>query len=61
MIDCGPYGETVYNAAGSFTCGSKKYYFCLLSRGYLNKTPPITPDHMKQQVVKTFARNVPTS
>ena len=47
MIDCGPYGETVYNAAGSFRRGSKKYYFCLLSRGYQNKTPPITPEHIK--------------
>lgn len=51
MINCGPNGDTIYNAAGTFHKGSNKYYFCLLSRGQLNKADPVTDsEHLRRQV-----------
>lgn len=54
MIDCSPTGETIYNAVGSYLHDNKKYYFCLLSHGWLHDKSEVTPDQMKQFVIEKF-------
>jgi hypothetical protein len=55
MINCGPDGQTVYNAAGTFKRRSGAYYFCLLSSGRLSKHPSDQKlDPMRQYVAGYF-------
>lgn len=49
MIDCGPDGDTVFNAAGSFTRHGRKFYFCLLSSGRLRDSQTVQPRQMSRQ------------
>lgn len=58
MINSGPWGETVYNAVGVFEHENTEYYFCLLSRGYLNKTCQVTEEELKTHVTNFFKQSV---
>lgn len=55
MINCGPEGQTVYNAAGTLHRNGIKYYFCILSSGRIKKnSSPEATDPMRQHVAKYF-------
>jgi hypothetical protein len=59
MIDCGPHGETVYNAAGTFSRKGKRYYFCLLSFGRLRQgAKHIEPREMSRLAAGRLAEAV---
>jgi beta-lactamase class A len=54
MINCGPKGETIYNAVGSFNEGGAKRYFCLLSRGKLGGKGTVLQEAMGSHVATYF-------
>jgi len=58
MINCGPMGETVYNAVGSFGHNNAKYYFCLLSRDFLNTDTDKSENSMKQYLATSLFGSV---
>ncbi|HVO86679.1 MAG TPA: hypothetical protein VMT23_03035, partial [Candidatus Binatia bacterium] len=58
MINCGPMGETVYNAVGSFGHNNAKYYFCLLSRDLLNTDTDKSENSMKQYLATSLFKSV---
>jgi len=57
MIDCGPHGETVYNAAGSYRAGKHKFHFCVLSHGFLRPgKDEMSSDNLRKQVASAFSK-----
>jgi hypothetical protein len=59
MINCGPRGETVFNAAGKFKKGTKQYFFGLLSHGWLQTADNQTaPEAMSAAVAIEFYQRI---
>lgn len=59
MIDCGPAGDTVFNAAGSFNYHDQKYYFCILSAGQLRQnSKQIEPRQMSRSVAAYLSQSI---
>ena len=58
MIDCGPLGETVYNAVGDFIHNGQRLYFCILSHGWLNKGSTASAASMRRHIADYFNENL---